>query len=101
MKIYNEKSGRRVELLPEGDKIKSIVYYDWCVKKSAKGNIYDPTIPDNDPSITYFSKNRISERLEEELKLFGGKIIDYSNDIREYTQGNLLSDVSDEVYSVK
>jgi len=101
MKIYHEKSGRRVELLPEEDKIKSIVSYDWCVKKSAKGNIYDPTIPDNDPSITYFSKDLLSERLRTELVILGGKIVDYSNDVRDYVQQNLLSDVGDEVYSLR
>ena len=98
MKIYREKTGRRVELLPEGDLIKSIVSYDWCVKKTEDETIFDLSIPDNDPSIIYFSGDLLPERLRTELVILGGKIVDYSNDVRDLVQQNLLSDVGDEVY---
>ena len=99
MKIYREKTGRRVELLPEGDLIKSIVSYDWCVKKTEEETIFDTTIPDNNPSITYFSRDLLPERLKTELVTLGGKIVDYSDDVRDLVQQNLLSDVGDEVYN--
>lgn len=97
MKIFHKRSGRMVELLPEGDKIKSIVSYLWCVKKSDEGNVYDSTIPDNHPSITYIPNNQISERLRTELEILKGEIVDYSNDVREYVQSSLLIDEGDVV----